>query len=208
MSKIKFKILFLLFSAICFFFILLNSETNLFKKEISLKSNIQEIKILNNLNSSSFHDYANFLINNRIINNEEILNFAKINSVQPLQIIIDVEYFSEQDLDNYIKKIKKEIEFINLTLKTDFERYLNNNNEFLLLDEKTKLYVNYYKNEKDINPIILKINKNKIMEKNIKNKFRFIFYIFFSFVLSFIIIFFLKIFINNKKNLLNFFDKL
>jgi hypothetical protein len=209
MTKIKFKILFLLFSAFIFIFILLNSETNLFKKEISSKPNIQKIRILNIFNSGLFQNYANFLINNRIISNKEILNFTKINSVEPSQIKIDVEYFSEQDLENYIKKIKKEINFINLTLKRELDRYLNNKNEFLLLDENTKLYINYYKEEKIINLVTLIINE-KIEVNNYasKNKFRYVFYIFFSLILAFLLSFFLKIFIKNKKNLTNFFYKL
>lgn len=206
MNKIKFKFLFLIISVIIFILILLKFETNLFKKEL----NIQKIIIEN-----SFHDgdilnnYANFLINNRITKNEEILYFAKIHPTQSLkQYIIDIEYISDQDLENHIKKIKNETDYINSVIRKSLDRYLSSKDEFSLLDEKTKLLVNYYKDQKDINFINLKIDKKSINIFHSNDKIRFFFLIFFSLVIAFFVTFFIKIVIKNQKNLLTLFDKL
>jgi hypothetical protein len=211
MNKIKFKFLFLIFLPIIFFFVSLYFETNLFKKKIVPKSNVQKVDVINKISDSIFHNYANFLINNRIINNDEIINFSNIVRTSSLITTINVQYISDLDLENYIKKIIKEVDYINLTIKKELTRYIENKTEFSLLDETTKLFVNYYKDKKDIHPITLTIKNEEIKNlDDISNisKIRFIFYFILSFVLTFILTFFLKMYFNNKKDFFNFFDKL
>jgi hypothetical protein len=126
------------------------------------------------------------------------------------QIIITFDYSTDDDRNNKLNKIKNEINLINITLKKEMFRYLDNKAEYILLPEQTKIILNYYKNEKDYEFISLieKKESKELVKMKKENNTRFIHYLIISILLSFIFSFFFKLYLKNKKNFLTFFDKL
>ena len=215
MVNIKFKNLFLIIFIITFFLIIFNFEYRQTKQVAGSSSYVEKIKFLQGFNDDIFNSYANFLLNKRILYNENILNLYKVEINKPTisqfgQIIITFDYSTDDDRNNKLNKIKNEINLINITLKKEMVRYLDNKAEYILLPEQTKIILNYYKNEKDYEFIYLieKKESKELVKMKKENNTRFIHYLIISILLSFIFSFFFKLYLKNKKNFLTFFDKL
>jgi len=215
MVDIKFKNLFLIIFLITFFLIIFNFEYRQTKQVAGSASYVEKIKLLQGFNDDVFNSYANFLLNKGIIYNENILNLYKVEINQSTisqfgQIIITFDYSTDDDRNNKLNKIKNEINLINITLKKEMFRYLDNKAEYILLPEKTKIILNYYKNEKDYEFIYLieKKESKELVKMKKENNIRFIHYLIMSILLSFIFSFFFKLYLKNKKNFFTFFDKL
>jgi hypothetical protein len=213
MINIKFKNLFLFTFLIIFFFIIFYFEFKQNKQNVVSK--LEKVKIVSGYNDNVFNSYANILISERITYNKDILNFSKVeisearsSEIKPIIIIFD--YLTDDDKNSKFNKIKNEIIFINKKLKEEIFRYLDNKTEYLLLPEQTKILINHYKNKKDYEFInLIVINEQiEVAIKKEENIIRFIHYLIISFFLSFIFSFFFNYFLKNKKDLLNFFDKL
>jgi hypothetical protein len=222
MINIKFKNLFLFIFFIIFFFVIFyfefyqNKQNNVSKLEKVKILSVYKVKILSVYNDNVFNSYANILISENIIYNKEILNFSKVEILEPRpgeikQIIIIFDYSTDGDKNSKLNKIKNEIIFINNKLKEEIFRYLDNKTEYLLLPEQSKIFINHYNNKKNyefINLIVINEQKIELAIKKEEKIIRFIHYLIISFFLSFIFSFFFNYFLKNKKDLLNFFDKL
>ena len=215
MINIKFKKLFLFTFLIIFFFIIFYFEFKQTKQDAFSELYVEKVKILSGFNDNIFNSYVNILIREGLANNEEILNFSKVQVIEPrfgevMQIVVIFNYLTDDDRNNKLKKIKNEVNFINIKLKEEIFRYLDNKTEYLLLPEQTKIIINHYKKKKNyefINLIEIKEPSELVIKKEVNN-IRFIHYLIISFFLSFIFSFFFIHFLRNKKDLINFFDKL
>ena len=108
MINIKFKKLFLFTFLIIFFFIIFYFEFKQTKQDAFSELYVEKVKILSGFNDNIFNSYVNILIREGIANNEEILNFSKVQVIEPrfgevMQIVVIFNYLTDDDRNNKLK---------------------------------------------------------------------------------------------------------